>query len=89
MVAKPIFSVVAYERLGTYGNIGAPQRLEFTVVGSGANEVARIEGECKRLNQPILASSEFATITPNEWHSVGQHQLTGLTTPWDVYAVRP
>jgi len=28
----------------TYGNIGVPERLEFTVIGAAANEAARIEG---------------------------------------------
>jgi adenylate cyclase len=33
----------------TYGNIGTPTRIEFTVIGAAANEAARIEGLCKVL----------------------------------------
>ncbi len=33
----------------TYGNIGIPERLEFTVIGSAANEAARIESMTKEL----------------------------------------
>src|SRR5690348_17424882 len=35
----------------TYGNIGVPQRLEFTVIGSAANAAARVESMSKVLGQ--------------------------------------
>ncbi len=40
----------------TYGNIGTPSRIEFTVVGAAANEAARIESLCKRLDVDLLVS---------------------------------
>lgn len=38
------------------GNIGAPQRLAYTVIGDSVNVCARIESTCKQLDQPILIS---------------------------------
>ena len=39
-----------------YGNIGAPGRLDFTVIGRAVNEAARIEALCKSLQRTILVS---------------------------------
>ncbi|MCA9637390.1 MAG: adenylate/guanylate cyclase domain-containing protein, partial [Myxococcales bacterium] len=38
------------------GNIGAPQRLDYTVIGDSVNVCARIESTCKTLDQDILIS---------------------------------
>src|SRR5271165_3133608 len=43
-----------------YGNVGAADRLVFTVIGPAVNEVVRIEKLCERLNRQILFSSRFA-----------------------------
>ena len=42
-----------------YGNIGASERLDFTVVGSAVNEASRIEGMCRPLQRKLLVSSSF------------------------------
>ena len=38
-----------------YGNIGTPDRIEFTVIGAAANEAARIESMCKELGPKFSA----------------------------------
>ena len=43
-----------------YGNVGATDRLDFTVIGPAINEVARIEALCEPLGRPVLVSAEFA-----------------------------
>jgi adenylate cyclase len=43
-----------------YGNVGATDRLDFTVIGPAVNEVARIEALCEPLGRPVLISAEFA-----------------------------
>ena len=48
----------------TYGNIGTPTRIEFTVVGAAANEAARIEGLCKVLEVDLLVSERVARALP-------------------------
>ena len=42
-----------------YGNIGASERLDFTVVGSTVNEASRIEGMCRPLQRTVLVSERF------------------------------
>lgn len=72
----------------TYGNIGVPQRLQFTVIGPAANEAARLEGETKRLGRPVVASAEFARLVPQDWESLGYHPLRGVTESREIFALR-
>ena len=43
-----------------YGNVGAIDRLDFTVIGPAVNEVARIEALCEPLGRSMLVSAAFA-----------------------------
>src|SRR5688572_9865449 len=62
----------------TYGNIGVPERLEFTVIGAAANEAARVESMTKELKKPVLTSAAFAAAYGGELVSLGFHALKGL-----------
>jgi adenylate cyclase len=68
----------------TFGNIGVAERLEFSVVGPAANEVARLEALCKKLKQRVLASEEFAALTNENWDSHGAHTLRGSSQQINV-----
>ena len=70
-----------------YGNIGVPDRLEFTVIGAAANETARLEGLCKELKQSILISSSFPRCFPGEMRSLGYHRLRGVSEPQEVFTL--
>jgi len=72
----------------TYGNIGTATRLEFTVIGSAANEAARVEGLCKSLHEPALLSEAFASYYPNRFVSLGRHQLRGVPGDQEIFALR-
>ena len=61
----------------TFGNIGVAERLEFSVVGPAANEVARLEALCKKLKYRVLASEDFASLVDANWKSLGEHTLRG------------
>ncbi len=61
-----------------YGNVGTAQRLDFTVTGPAANEATRLEGLCKTLGTPVIASSRFEEICPEELISLGVQQVAGV-----------
>jgi adenylate cyclase len=73
-----------------YGNIGSRERLDFTVVGPAVNEVSRIAGLCRSVDQPLLVSSGFASAIgePNKLLvSVGRYALRGVGKPQDLYTL--
>ncbi len=67
-----------------YGNIGVPERLQFTVIGPAVNEVARLEALTKSLGRTILASRAFADLAPGAWHSLGRPDQPGVPNPLEV-----
>jgi adenylate cyclase len=71
----------------TYGNIGIPQRLEFTVIGPAANEAARVESMTKDLGHAVLASGAFAAAYPGKLASVGRHRLKGVTVEHELFTL--
>ncbi len=62
----------------TYGNIGAPGRLDFTVIGADVNLAARIEGLCGQLGEPVLSSDAVARHDVTAWEPVGTHRVKGV-----------
>jgi len=64
-----------------YGNIGAPDRLDFTVIGPAVNLSARIESLCGKLGHPILASQTFVALEGGDWIPCGSHALKGVAQP--------
>ena len=71
-----------------YGNIGAADRLDFTVIGPAVNLVSRIEAVAKSLDLPIVVSDQFAAAYGKPLASLGQHQLRGLATPHELFTPR-
>ncbi len=70
-----------------YGNIGATDRLDFTVIGAAVNEVARTETMCARLGRPLLATAAFAANDRRKtMESVGFHALRGMREPRELFA---
>jgi adenylate cyclase len=88
LVGEPALEIVVALHIGTaiYGNIGAADRLDFTVIGPAVNLVSRIEAVAKTLNLPIIVSDDFARVCSEPLHLLGSHKLRGLATPHDLFA---
>jgi len=69
-----------------YGNIGAADRLDFTVIGPAVNLAARIEGLCRPLGQRVLMSEAFAAASSVEHEPLGAHELKGVEAPQMIFA---
>jgi adenylate cyclase len=70
-----------------YGNIGASDRLDFTVIGRAVNLVTRMEGLCKRLDRLLVTSADFAQNCDTPLISCGFQPLRGLRDPVEVFTV--
>jgi adenylate cyclase len=71
----------------TYGNVGTPTRIEFTVVGAAANEAARIESLSKTLKVDLLVSERVAQALPGPWRSLGSHTLRGVGDKMELFTL--
>lgn len=69
------------------GNIGAPQRLDYTLIGDSVNTATRIESACKEVGADLLIS-EVTRALLGDAASVGAPvtvQLKGKSRPTAVY----
>ncbi len=88
----PLASVDLALHLGEalYGNVGATDRLDFTVIGPAINEAARIEALCEPLGRSVLVSAEFVagmTAADGRLKSLGRHALRGVKDPKEIFAL--
>jgi len=83
----PLRMVIALH-FGTviYGNIGAADRLDFTVIGPAVNLVSRAEAIAKSLNEPLVVTDEIATLLGGPLRSLGRHRLRGLNKEHELFA---
>ena len=86
-----------------YGNIGAPDRLDFTVVGPTVNETARIQAMCRAIDRDTVTSAAFATAAANTASggavagaaaggaerlvSLGRYALRGVRQPQELFTL--
>jgi adenylate cyclase len=69
-----------------FANIGVPERLQATVVGPAAKELAHLEALSKDLTHPVLASVEFAEGVALDGPWLGQPARRGVERPREVFA---
>ena len=61
-----------------YGNIGVPNRIEFSVIGRAANEVSRLESLTKEVGEAVLVSRAFKDVLDLEWRDLGAYAVKGV-----------
>jgi class 3 adenylate cyclase len=62
------------------GNIGTPNRLDFTVMGPAVNLASRLEGLCKPLQADAVFSESVAAGTEG-LRPAGRHAVKGVADP--------
>jgi adenylate cyclase len=73
-----------------YGNVGAADRLDFTVIGPAVNEVSRIEKLCEPLGRKLLMSAQFAKAAghcDDRLEPVGSFVLRGVGEPKEIFGL--
>lgn len=71
------------------GNLGHPQRMEFTVLGDAVNFAARLESATKQFDQSILISDSIRDLAGDEFvfRQIDKLQVKGKKKPVEVYTV--
>ena len=80
------FGVALHRGDFTYGNVGTPRRLDFTIIGGAANKAARIESLTKVLGERIVVSDAVAASVGEPLRSLGEHNLRGVGRPMELFA---
>jgi len=71
------------------GNIGHPQRMEFTVLGDGVNLAARLESATKQFHADILIGETVEKLTRDHFifRTVDLLTVKGKTKPVEVFTL--
>jgi adenylate cyclase len=73
-----------------YGNIGAENRLDFTVIGPTVNLTARMSDLHKAVEREVLLSEHVlraAGTVPHDLVSVGRYMLRGVAAPIEMFTI--
>jgi len=70
-----------------YGNLGVPERMQFTVIGAAANQAARLASMCKDLGHWVLVSSAFPACFPDQMRSLGHHSIRGVKARQEIFTL--
>ncbi len=71
------------------GNVGHPQRMEFTVLGDGVNLAARLESATKQFHTDILVGEQVEKLTRElfVYRMVDLMTVKGKTKPVEVFSL--
>jgi adenylate cyclase len=71
----------------SYGNIGAPHRLDFTVIGPAVNFASRLEEQTKLTGHSLLISQEFADAVGEKLQPIGRLHLRDIAEPREIFTL--
>ena len=78
--------IALHEGEAFFGNVGAPERLDFTVIGPAVNTASRVEALSKSLGRPLLLTGPVARLLDGPLDELGKHNLRGLERPVALFA---
>lgn len=70
-----------------YGNIGTPDRLDFTAIGPAVNVASRSEELCRVLTRPVLITEAVARRCGTPVVGVGSYPLRGSADEVELYTL--
>jgi adenylate cyclase len=73
----------------SYGNIGAGDRLDFTVIGADVNLTSRIEQFNRQLDRALIMSQAFAEQLDRPVWEIGHYELRGFTKLHRLFELPP
>jgi adenylate cyclase len=81
------FGVALHLGAVMYGNIGAPDRVDFTAIGPAVNITSRIEGLCRQLQSAVLISEAVAAQCGEMMRPMGRHSIRGISRPVSLFTL--
>jgi adenylate cyclase len=81
------FAMALHVGTVAYGNMGAPHRLDFTVIGPAVNRASRLQDLAKRLERRVVMSDAFAESVDAALVDLGCHELRDVQEPQRVFSL--
>ncbi len=69
-----------------FGNVGAAERLDFTVIGPAVNAAARVEALSKTIGRSLLVTQSVACRLDKDLEHLGDHRLRGVQEPISLFS---